>query len=81
MLAKCQKHFPNSQSNVLDVIHGNCVYRYTGCGFGGPSDEGAEKTKDCLGWKEGAEENACGKTEVNMTTFLCPFEFYRHLTE
>jgi len=43
--------------------------RYTGCGFGGPSDEGAEKTKDCLGWTEGGEENACGKAE-DCTLFM-----------
>ena len=52
------------------------MYRYTGCGFGGPSDEGAEKTKDCLGWTEGGEENACGKAEVNMIIIISKNSIY-----
>ena len=48
------------------IFHGTFVNtRYTGCGFGGPSDDGP-KTKDCLGWKNGGEENACMKEEVDM---------------
>ena len=50
---------------MSDYLRFISLYRYTGCGFGGPSDEGADKTKDCLGWTEGGEENACMKAEVN----------------
>ena len=58
----------------LPEVHVACLLcRYTGCGFGGPNDEGADKTKDCLGWTEGGEENACMKAEVNYHNLITQY--------